>query len=502
MKTSNLLLAFLFFGLLFSCSNYQKVEFDTTGQQWRVPLVNTSFSVSDAGENPADNVLVEIDSLDRVIVQYTGEVLYEDTDDIFFPFPIAEYYPMVDTFAPVPFPVPEEIIIDKAIFDVFAEMRFRFASIHQEDLSVLVEIPEFTLEGETFKTNFDIKYEGADTTKFETELFNLNDYLFTGSNNTFNVRYDARTPDGSRVVIDSSHIFVKAIHFKFGQGFFGRRTYHIQKDIIEVGLFKNWLSGGFTFEDPKVTMYTENSFGFPVQALFNTIELTSINNNIFYLESDVLSSGIDFTYPSLDEMGVIKYTSFNFTNENSNIGQIFNEKTKNVFYDLEASINAQEEDIIGFYAEDSYYKVDIAVEVPMLLKASELLLTDTIAWESPELLDNLSSANLKWQFRNAFPIDTEFKAVFLDQNNEMILELPFEEWITIQGTEDGNMGTAVLDWQVQNMPVNATQMDALRASKSIAILGRFNTVGSVNDESIWLTKNQGIDLKIGLEASL
>ncbi len=498
-KHSHFLLLLLL-GCFWSCGPVDDISVDPEGSQWAIPLINTTFAILDAGENPTDNVVVEIDNEDRIVVKYQGEVLYEDASDIFFPFPILSYFPVLDTVAPLGFPVPEEIIIEEAIFADFTEMRFRFMSTQTEDLDVKVTIPEFTKDGEVFETNVDLRYDGADTTKLETQNFNMDDWLFTGNNNTFFVNYDARTAAGERVKIDSVHMYVKAIHFKFGQGYFGQRNFNIKKDIIEVGIFQKWLSGGFSFEEPKVTMLIENSFGFPVRSIFNAIELTTINDNVFFLESDILMEGIDFNYPSIDEMGEVKYTSFDFTNENSNITEIFNEKTKNVYYDLEAITNAQDENIIGFYNEDSYYKVDIAVEVPMHLRANELVLTDTVDIDLSENIGDIRSLDLVWSIRNAFPINTEFKIVFLDASGSPILSYPLNDWIQINGTNSGNVSLQDVDNQIITTSLDNSQIEALQRASKIAVLGRFNSAGVQNAESIWLTGTQGIHLNVGLKA--
>ncbi len=500
----NLFSRFLFLFIVFSvcsCGKVDTVSLDASGQAWAIPLINTTFAILDAGENPSDNVVVEIDSEDHIVVKYEGEVLYENTADIFFPFPIISYFPVLDSVAPLAFPLPnEDIIIEKALFADFTEMRFRFMSTETEDLDIKVTIPEFTKDGEVFETNVFLPYEGEDTTKLETANYNMDDWLFTGNDNSFYVNYDARNAAGERILIDSVHMYVKAIHFKFGQGFFGQRPFNIKKDIIEVGIFQKWLSGGFTFEEPKVTMLIENSFGFPVRALFNAIELTSINDNVFFLESDILMDGIDFNYPSLDEMGEVKYTSFDFTVDNSNINEIFNEKTKNVYYDLEAITNAQDEPIIGFFREDSYYKVDIAVEVPMHLKANELVLTDTVDVDLSEDIGNVKSIDLVWNIRNAFPINTEFQTVFLDGSGNQILAYPANDWIEIVGTSSSEEGLSEVDSQNFRTSLNKDQIEALKMAKKIAVLGRFNSAGVANGESIWLTSQQAIELNIGLDA--
>ncbi len=487
MKRRNQLWIFLSIALVTACSKPKEVTWNLDGQRYIVPLVNTSVGLLDAGENPTDNVSVEMDEEGLVTVNYEGEVLYEDTGDIFFPFPILSYFPLTDTVAPLLFPVPDEVVIEKAVFADFADISFKFQHQEKEDIDVDIVIEDFTKDGEPFRTSTTIPYDGAETTIFETPFSNLDDWVYDGDNNSFIVNYDARNGAGERLKLDSVHMYVQAIHFKFGQGFFGRRTYNIKKDIIDVGIFNKWLSGGFTFLEPKVTMLIENSFGFPVTAIFNTIELTSINDNVFFLESDILSEGIDFGYPTLDEMGEIKYTSFDFTNDNSNITEIFNEKTKNVYYDLEASTNPQEENIIGFYNEDSYYKVDIAVEVPLVLEADELILTDTVGFDIGNQFDEIEDALLWLKVKNEFPVDIRFLAKILDEDGHTLALIPAVDMIDIPGY---NIEREII------LDLTDAQLESLRSGSSIAFLGRFNTAGTAS-----LKADQRMDVQLGIEVA-
>ena len=87
------------------------------------------------------------------------------------------------------------------------------------------------------------------------------------------------------------------------------------------------------------------------------MELTSITGNRVNLESEFVQKGVDFNYPFLNEIGKTKTTYFSFDRNNSNIRDIFNEKTKTIEYDISAEINAEKDTSInGFADEKDVYK--------------------------------------------------------------------------------------------------------------------------------------------------
>jgi hypothetical protein len=136
--------------------------------------------------------------------------------------------------------------------------------------------------------------------------------------------------------------------------------------IIDVSLFDKWKSGKFNFEDPKISLSVESNFGLPVRSKINTLSLTSISGNTVNLESQYVTEGINFNYPLFSEIGQVKTTEFYFDKTNSNIKQIFNEKTKSIAYDIDAVVNPDKDTLNkGFITSTSYFVVNVSVEVPL-----------------------------------------------------------------------------------------------------------------------------------------
>ncbi len=500
---NKIIITFSFIFLFIGCNTYDSIDVSTGDANFGIPLIHASFGLLDVDTKTEDNIEVVFDSLDRVFVNYKGEVLRQDALDVFFPLPLLSFFPVADTVAPLALPIPDEVIINKVIFNSFTNIQFKFTTSLNETIPITLKIPEFTKDGEIFEKTYTIEPSGEDTTRYETIFYNMDYWVFESeSDNVFEINYDARDAMGNRIKLDRVEMFVDVLSFRYGEGYFGQRNFNIEKDIIEVNIFQNWLSGGFTFDDPKVTMYIKNSFGFPVRSIFNKIEITTINDNVFELESTNLMGGVDFNYPSISEIGSTKETSFDFTSDNSNIGQIFNEKAKKLFYDLDAITNPENESIIGFYTDSSYYSVDIAVEVPLWLKARDLVLTDTVSLNFGDQLDRLHSGEIIGQIKNAYPVDVSFKMEFLNEKDEPIVLLPAVDWISINSTLDQSQSLADTEEQLFSIPIEQENLDLIQKAKKIAIIGKFDTDSTVNDESIWLHTYQGIDIKVSASFKL
>jgi len=58
------------------------------------------------------------------------------------------------------------------------------------------------------------------------------------------------------------------------------------------------------------------------------------------LTGPVIEEGINFNYPTLDQIGQVQSTVFTFDKTNSNLGDLFNEKAASITYDVDAITKA------------------------------------------------------------------------------------------------------------------------------------------------------------------
>ena len=197
------------------------------------------------------------------------------------------------------------------------------------------------------------------------EKKSIDGWSFIPTDNSITFQYSAIDQNGVPVDMDVKLMVIDYLNFSYIEGYFGDRVFDIEGDVIVVGLFNKWLSGGIEFEDPKVSLFVENSFGFPVRTDFKKLEAKTITGDIYLLESEHVEDGVDFLYPSLDEVGQFKTTTFDFNKDNSNIQQIFSDKVSSVTYDIDALANPDlNPEINGFLTKESYFLIKMSVDLP------------------------------------------------------------------------------------------------------------------------------------------
>ena len=311
-------------------------------------------------------------------------------------------------------------------------------------------------------------------------------------------KYEAVLTNGKKIKLDNIFMNFDVLKFSYIEGYLGFQTFPVQGNFINVGLFNPWLSGSFDFEDPKITISVDNSFGIPVRSNINKFQLTSVTGKTVNLQSPNITSGINYVYPSFDEIGSLKTTYFEFNKNNSNIREIFNEKTKNISYDLNAIVNPDQDTTIkGFITHDSYFLVKIAVEVPLQGSLNKLVITDTVNIDLDDF-DKVQTAEFKVITSNDFPADIRVQSYFMDENNKNIEQLFVGDGISLPPaplqangiTTPGQDKTDLIDFD-QN------RFNKIRNSKKIVIVGYINTTGSELKKPLWIYDRYSLGLKVG-----
>jgi len=462
--------------------------------EYAIPLINTSATILDISENTSENSAVRVDPDGRLTVLYSAMPQGRNAREIFEPVELSLPLFVNDSIFALPLPVenfPDSWVLNRAeLSDV--QIKWVMASAFEEDITVDISIAELTFGGEVYNEQFVIP---AGEFSINTDWKDVNGWSVILSNNQMNVSYDARRPNGERILLDQLTFQFDRLDFAYIEGFFGREVQEIMGNVITVGAFSNWLSGGLWFEQPKVTIRVENAFGFPTKAQFNEVRFTTVENNIWQMEGEFIDDGVDFDYPSLSEVGVVKYDTFSFTRNNSNIQQIFNEKVGEVFFDIDAIGNPDDDpNIIGFMTEDSYYQVFTDVEMPLFLYANDLLLTDTFELDF-EGYDEVESAEFKLIMENEFPVDIEIQMFFQEQG--VVTDSLFSEAYFLPAAEvDGN-GVAVSDGQkTAFIDFDQTRFDKVINADDVIFLIKMVSLNNIQ-EPLWIYKDYDIDLRLG-----
>ena len=495
-----ILFSILLFSLVSqSCTDLSEVNsLDREEQEVELalPLINTEFTVSNfTGEDGPDNVSIKVDEQDRVTLVYQGDVVRQDISAVFPSVP-AFVFPLLDSAYAVPVPFAEDQRVDRAIFGKTV-MIFAFNHSFEEDVTVSVEIPQLTKDGVIYSQDFTIPYGGSAPTMFTSDSIYLEDWTLMSEDNNIYVIYDARTLDDERQLMSQAFVAFQNITFDYVEGYFGSEVFDINGDFVSIGVLETWRSGGLAFEDPRVNVFVENAFGFPVRSIFNTMQVVTTTGELLNMESEVIDNNVDFAYPALNEQSEVKITEFSFNKDNSNIVDLFKEKVVRVTYDIDAGANPDmDETITGFVNEDSYFLVSVDVELPLHGTINNLVLQDTVDLDLADL-EEATSAEFKNVIKNGFPADITLQAYFFD-GDDVLLDSLFTDRLFMPAAQvDGNTGQANEGQQVITFEnFVSTRLENIRSGKKVLVNVKINTEQASNGP-LWIYNNYGIEFKVG-----
>ena len=404
--------------------------------------------------------------------------------------------PLFDTSFTVPVPFAPDQRVDKAIFGT-TNLIVTFVSEFEEDVDVTLTIPQLSKDGEVFKKNMTVPYVGAIPVEFTSELFSVEGWTLMSEENVITINYDARLSDGTRQKFTEAKMAFDVIVFDYVEGYFGSEVFDINGDFIAIGVLDNWISGGLSFVDPKVKVFVENAFGFPVRSIFNKMQVVTTTGEVLDMESDIIDNNVDFAYPNLDEPGVVKITEFSFDKDNSNIVDLFKEKVRRVTYDIDAGANPDmDETITGFVNKDSYFLVSVDVELPLEGTVNNLILQDTVDLDLSDL-DDVTSAEFKTVIANDFPADITIQSYFYDDNDVLIDSL-FKERLLLPAAEVNlntgktNPGLDVVTFE----DFEAGRFDKLKNGKKVLMNVKINTE-QASSGPLWIFNDYSIRFKLG-----
>jgi len=466
-----------------------------TDAEYAIPLINSKITVESALSGQDPGLDIQFDEDGTIVLKYSSELLRKQAVEIFKPivFPAALYF--IDSMLQIRFDQLGNYNVQKGTIRGDS-IRFSFTSHFNEPVQINVSIPEaYDITG-TFSKTITIQPNST----LITPLYSLRGYNFNSPNNHLTFRYDARKPNGERVLLDNAHFQFTYFLFEFVQGYLGQNIQKLNQEI-SVNIFNQWKSGLLEFADPKVTVKMDNSFGFPVKALIESFEITQLGGQTVKLESTIFDNDIYFDYPKLNEIGQVKTTEFNFDKTNSNFATAFNQKLTGVNYKIDAIVNPEDDpSFVGFYSHSSYYLLSVSVELPLIFKAENFRIEQEIDFESPvKNLEEVGDFEIKSYITNLFPVDVFAQLYFMDNNGLTIDslftggEMHFKAGIVNQ---DGSVSPGEIA-EPEFIRFGSERKNLLSNSKKVLAKIRMSTTGSQNSY-IRITKDMGLDLQMGL----
>jgi len=461
--------------------------------EYAIPLINSSISVADITENENTDGLVFIGDDGKVTVKYAGSVVERKSLQVFPPIPGIGDYPLLDTSSVLELPFVDMFRTRKMVFRR-TMATFKFRSQFEEVINIKLTIPKMEKGGQVFEQNYTLD----PLEDFVAEPVSFEDWTLNADLNNIEVIYDARLPNGDRVKLDYAALAVDFLLFKYAEAFFGSQLFDIQGDLITLGVFDNWQSGGVSFVDPKVRILVDNSFGFPTRSRVNKLDLVTADGRILPLESEFINAGINFGFPSFDEVGQTITTDFAFDKTNSNIDELFKERIVQVNYDVDAEAfpdNNPEE--FGFVTDESFFRVRVEVELPMQGTVNDLSLYEE--YEIDELdIGFAEEVELKTITRNDFPLEIKLQGYFIDVN-DVVIDSLYAGGPTALPPYSGVSGSPAQE-QTEFISLVGERLEAIKSARKVGLLiGLDNPQG---EEPFWILADQQVSLRMGAKVKV
>ena len=281
------------------------------------------------------------------------------------------------------------------------------------------------------------------------------------------------------------------------EGFLGIQRHEGGRDTIIIDFFDNWVTGDIYFADPTVTFNIENSFGIPTQSEVNVFKVLTVRGETLELESPFVESGIDFPFPSIDEVGELKTEQFVFNKDNSNIDVILGAGPVAIDYDVDAVSNPDSNVTIrGFITDSSYYKVRVDVDLPLFGRSVDFLARDTFELSFDEFT-GMYKAEFKLVTDNSLPLDVSIQGYFLDKEGVVLDSLFQESMRVVAGAPVDSEGNAIGTTEdVTYIDFPEERFNNVRSAATLDIIASFSTVND-GEVSVKILDSQAVAVKLG-----
>jgi hypothetical protein len=300
--------------------------------------------------------------------------------------------------------------------------------------------------------------------------------------------------------------------FQSAYGYFGDYdTLLIDNDRFEFDLFEYEFEGNVYFNDPRINLLVDNSFGLPIGV------------NLFGLKTYSQKTGIetDITFipgvnpflinaPDMSRIGQSVLTEIPINKYNSNINEVTNTTLSYIDYSARAITNPSglpTQD--NFVIDSSRASVDFEVVLPMDLRAEDFELQDTVDFDLSDLPEEgddleIDTFNIRMATKNTMPVEIFIQAVFVDSAYNIIDSLFSDGAIDlIRSPEIDSISGIVINAGVNDSIFAdfTDRIDKMRDTRYAFVRGTFETAGQGQKMVKFysyseLNFNMGVKLKV------
>jgi len=467
---------------LSSCkkAGFSEVVLDSWQPDVAIPLASSEISMIDLLEEYGENTTrTRPDALIEMV--YSGEEFYYEDEDLPYwrgipDIPVLMY----DTSVFFPYHFAPPLRID--YIDFVGGLLINYVeSSEPDDIDVTLTFPTMVQNGDTFKYSFFLPYGGSPVV-YQDSVDMAGARLNIGVDSV-PMEYEAfRRSDGKKILLDRYVVGFAGWDHSLVVGYMGPDSLASDRDTIHITVFDRFRNGSIYVEEPRVAIYVESSFGFPIEIGSTVMDFYSYQSGVLPLVSP-LQNGTLFNYPGINAIGEVRNTNLIFDTNNSNIDQILPSAPYELDYQMYAVSNPNEDtSIVGFLTSDAFFRVNTEVIIPFHGRIDGFKSEDTVAATFDKIsdFDNVRYANFKLVTENEFPLDIEVQLFMLDAANNPLDSLftTLEQRVMNSPSITPNGGTAGIAKTTRYMKFDGERLDNIRNMKKVAIRSQFYTASN------------------------
>jgi len=231
----------------------------------------------------------------------------------------------------------------------------------------------------------------------------------------------------------------------------------------------------------------------------NIMDIITIDGDKLPLESNFITDGINFDFPSLDEVGEVKTTYFNFNKDNSNIDVILGAGPVAVDYDMDAVPNPDMDTTIrGFITDTSAFVVQVAVDLPIYGTASGFEARDSFKVSFDEYND-VDDIEFKIVSENGIPLDVGLQIYFADQNGTVLDSLftPAKNVLEAAPVDAEGLPTEKAEKTIFTS-FDATRFEQIKSAKFLYLSTAFSTADN-GGTVVKVLSTQDVNIRMGMK---
>lgn len=466
--------------------------------EFAIPLFTAKASFQDVLENFDSTTSIYFDENDIIHLKYTGDVAAETSTDIFNVINAANGVPipLLDTVTSLSFNLPNSIDVDFAILKT-GTLQWGYNSEHDEDIIVRFWVPNAIKDGVPFEVIRPLPPNGF---FYQQPAVDLSGYKLISENDSISIHYEAyRVDSGYTDTLANFFIILDDFFASYVEGYLGNDIYEFDRDTIEIDVFDNWTRGDVFFYDPLITLRVDNSFGFPVRSQTNLMKILTVDGDSLSLTSDFITNGIDFAYPSLDEVGEVKTTFFDFNKDNSNIDVVLGAGPVAVDYDIDAVPNPDmDTSVRGFMTDTSAFIVQVEVDLPIHGSASGFEARDTFEINFEEF-NKVDDVEFKVISENGIPLDVGLQIYFADENGTVLDSLftPTQNLLDAAPVDSEGLPTGITDKTIFTN-FDANRFEDIKTAKYLYLSVSFSTANN-GETIVKILSSQEVDIRMGMK---